>query len=343
MSFRTALIGCGSIGSRYDEKENNGAIYTHAGLVSTTEGLELVALCDVDSVRLQAAGKYWNVNAIYTEVEKMLEVERPEVICVATPDDTHTELLRMILHKATPRLVFTEKPLASTLSDAVALVSAFENAGVILLVDHVRRYDANHRTIRLALSKGELGPVQGINGCYVRGLLHNGCQMINTLRFLFGPVEGVQALGVDGRGSLPGDPSLSFALQMVSGPLAVCRGMDQEGMAWSIFEIDIFGLGGRLRLIEGGFKTEYFSVQSSSLFPNFSLLVPTKSNWQKFTYGSALRRAGKQMVRVLAQGNDNVDNLATTTLEDLAVVEAVRRSAQEGNRFIAINPSEYKR
>ena len=51
-------------------------------------GAGLVALCDLDQPRAQAAAAEFGVPKTYSSVATMLEVERPDFIDIITPPDT---------------------------------------------------------------------------------------------------------------------------------------------------------------------------------------------------------------------------------------------------------------
>lgn len=334
--FKAGLIGCGNIGARYDEKNTGGNIYTHAGMYRKTEGLELIAACDPDEVRLQEFGRCWGIDRLYKDVTQMLRKEQFDLVSIAAPDTTHEAIIRTILKTAQPRLILTEKPLADSLAAAEQLVEQCTERNIILLVDFVRRWDQNHQEIKEWISAGELGDIQGVNGSYVRGFRHNGCQLVNLIHFFFGPVQEVQALGSTDKGSIENDASLSLFMNTRNGVPIQVIGLDQKGYSFSIFEMDIFGTKGRIRLLDGGQSIEFSEVQPSSLFPNFSKLSPA-DKWGKSTYGSALMRAGIEIYELLAGARETGRNMAGGMLQDLKVMEAVMKSARSGNIVVQVS------
>ena len=334
--FKAGLIGCGNIGARYDEKDTQGSIYTHAGMYRKTEGLELAAACDPDLDRLHEFGRYWGVERLYTDISRMMAEEELDLVSIATPDHTHEGIILTILETARPRLIITEKPLAERLSAAEKLVEKCKEQNIVLIVDFVRRWDKNHQEIKEYISAGKLGDIQGVCGCYVRGFRHNGCQLVNLIHYFFGPVQEVQALGSTDKGPIENDPSLSVFMTTRNGVPIQVIGLDQKGYSFSIFEMDIFGTKGRIRLLDGGQSIEFSEVQPSSLFPNFSKLA-LANRWGKSTYGSALVRAGIEIHELLAGGRETGRNMAGGMLQDLKVMEAVMQSARSGNIVVQVS------
>lgn len=335
--LRAGLAGCGAIGSGYDEGRAGRQVYTHAGMYSRLPMFELAAMADPDPERLARAGGCWGTRGLYPGVERMLREEELDVLSVATPDRTHPEVLECVLAAARrPKVVFMEKPIAGTSAEAAGLARRCAKAGVTLVVDNIRRWDANTRGVREYLLSGKLGRVETVVAHYVRGVRHNGCQAVNLLRFLLGEVGRVQALPPFDGGSLPGDPSLNVRLEFSSGAQGMLLGHDRRGYAYSIFELDVFGSGGRVSMRDAARRIRLHHVSRDAEFTNFSSLVPQANPWPRSTYGQAMLHAGRELGR-LALGLATVSaNPASEAVRDMAVLEAACRSAADGGRIATV-------
>jgi myo-inositol 2-dehydrogenase / D-chiro-inositol 1-dehydrogenase len=78
-----------------------------------------------------------------------------DVVDVCTPTDTHRETVEAAA--AGGRDVICEKPIARSLSDALALTDACARAGVRLLVAHVVRYFPEYAAAQAAVAAGRIG------------------------------------------------------------------------------------------------------------------------------------------------------------------------------------------
>src|SRR6186997_693479 len=76
--FRIALAGCGRISKNHFEA------------IDQIDGLELVAVSDVDPERARHAGEQWNVPH-FTSFERMLKDSKADVVTIATPSGLHAE------------------------------------------------------------------------------------------------------------------------------------------------------------------------------------------------------------------------------------------------------------
>ena len=75
---------------------------------------ELVAICDVDRNRAEAAAKEFGVPKVFTEVDELLR-EDLDGVSVVTPDPFHTEIVLKAADRGMHILV--EKPLATTVEE----------------------------------------------------------------------------------------------------------------------------------------------------------------------------------------------------------------------------------
>ena len=327
--LRAGLIGCGNIGALYDEGGTSANVYTHAGMYRQVAGLELVCASDVDEKRLQEFGNYWQVKRLYTDHEQMLTSESLDIVSIATPDSSHQEIIKDVLRLSPPRLIFSEKPLANSSAAAEEIQCLCLEKDVTLVVDYVRRWDENHQLLKEFVGTGGLGEMQNVVGYYVRGLKHNGCQLINLIQFLFGPITHVQALGAADCGSIPGDPSLDVRFGLQDGNAGYMMGLDKKGYSFSIYEMEIFGTKGRIRLLNGGQSISFFPIEGDPHFPNFKKISEnSKPFWQQSTYGSALIHAGNELAAYLNGTRSSLENTADCAIADLRVIEAILSSGQ---------------
>jgi predicted dehydrogenase len=141
-----------------------GAGYWGPNLVRTalaTPALELRWLCDLDEKRAQAVlGRYTTVKPT-ASYERVLADPTVAAVAIATPAATHFDLVRAALEAG--KHVLVEKPLTSSVSDAVKLAELAERSGLALMCDHTYCYTPAVRRIREFIHAGEIGEVQFID------------------------------------------------------------------------------------------------------------------------------------------------------------------------------------
>lgn len=81
-----------------------------------------------------------------------------DAVYVATPNDTHRSLVEACAAAGLP--ILCEKPMATTLDDAQAMVGACERAGVAYATAHNQRWHPAHTRLRELVADGTIGAVR---------------------------------------------------------------------------------------------------------------------------------------------------------------------------------------
>jgi predicted dehydrogenase len=123
---------------------------------------ELTWLCDLDEdIRRQSAAKYPGVS-VTGDVDAMLADDALDAVVVATPPDTHADLVRRAL--AAGKHVFVEKPLALRAADAQGLASLARANGLALMVGHVLLFHPAVMKMKELIETEQLGDVLYLYG-----------------------------------------------------------------------------------------------------------------------------------------------------------------------------------
>ena len=123
--IRAAVIGVGHLGRH------------HARILSTLEGVELVAVIDTNSERAAAASATTGATAL-TDFRDVLD-GKVDAVSIAVPTELHRDIALPFLEHGIAALV--EKPIARSLSEADELVSAARRSGAVLAVGQTERYN----------------------------------------------------------------------------------------------------------------------------------------------------------------------------------------------------------
>ena len=268
---RAGIVGCGRIGCAFDDDQEQRRVRTHAGAYVSTPGVDLVALADLDKTKLDRYGEKFGVLARYQDYREILAQERLDILSVCTWNDTHREIAERAV-EAGVKAIFCEKPIAESLAAADAMIRRCAEAGVILMVDHQRRFDRFHQQVASYLQEGRLGRVQQVTCYYTAGIANTGSHLLDLLRFFFGEVEWVQ--GVFSHNPSPNlhDPNVDGWLQFKSGLLAAVQACDVRN--YTIFEINALGTLGRLRVMSHGHEAQFEEVRESTRFAGYHELHP---------------------------------------------------------------------
>lgn len=137
---------------------------THIPALLARDDAELVALCDSDNARLNAAAITYDIKATYTKLDTMLQNEELEGVVVASSNASHYQLVKACLeHKLH---VMVEKPMTLRAMEARELLELAKEQKRELIVGYPYNFTSIAKRIHNVLSSGELGGIQYINGTF---------------------------------------------------------------------------------------------------------------------------------------------------------------------------------
>ncbi|HEX2947270.1 MAG TPA: Gfo/Idh/MocA family oxidoreductase [Clostridia bacterium] len=143
------------------------ACYHFKYILPKVEGIFPAAAYDIDPERIKFAESLGLKP--YSDLDSFLEDESLDVVLVATPNNTHKDLVIAALeHK---KHVICEKPVALNCAELQAMTACAEKNGKVFSVHQNRRWDKDFCTVKKAIGDGLLGTpyfietrVQGANG-----------------------------------------------------------------------------------------------------------------------------------------------------------------------------------
>ena len=137
------VVGCGAVGSTYDEHRRGRLPLSHAGAYGAHERTRLVGGVDGDAEARRRFETHWDLPA-YSTLAEALDDLRPAIVSVCTPAEARPAIIAQAV-EAGVRAIWAEKPLAPSAAAAAQPVALCERAGVPLQVNFLRRFDELHR------------------------------------------------------------------------------------------------------------------------------------------------------------------------------------------------------
>jgi predicted dehydrogenase len=210
----------------------------HAPLIAATDGLNVSKIVTSNATRArQAAAEHPEAEVVPT-VEDLWAATPPELVVVATVNETHVPIASAVIEHGVP--VVVEKPAAVTAAAAEALVEQADRAGVMLTVFQNRRWDTDQLTLRRLIEEEALGEVTRCESRFERWrpsldqtklrevlapeegggvLLDLGVHLVDQAIALFGSVAEVYA-EIDSRRGAPAEDDVFVALRHASGTIS---------------------------------------------------------------------------------------------------------------------------
>jgi predicted dehydrogenase len=212
--LRVGVLGCGPI-----------AQAAHFESCTKARNATLHAICDVaDDLRARMAATHAPAHS-YADYDAMLADPGLEAVIIATSDAFHVEAARRALLAG--KHVLCEKPLATSVEDAMSLAEPLAASGCHLQVGHMKRFDAGLQAARAYVDDG-MGELAALKAWYCDSthrypmtdavqplivtsaaarrpadnpkadldryyMLAHGSHLVDTARYLAGPITAVQA------------------------------------------------------------------------------------------------------------------------------------------------------
>ena len=320
--IRVLIIGCGNIAGGFDATREAGAPpLTHAGAYARHGGFSIVGCVDPDAARREAFMRRWAVPQGYASMDEARAAGmRADVVSVCSPTASHYDDVIAALGLS-PRLIFCEKPVATSAAATAALAERCAAAGVPLAVNHTRRWDPEVTRLAAELRSGAWGAVRSAIGVYTKGVLNNGSHMIDLLHLLLGRLELRYASG-EMHDALADDPSVAALLSAADG--ATVQLACGNAGDYALFELRLVTEKGVIAMEDGGMRWHTRLAQASPMFAGYRTLADSER--RAGGLAQAMLRAAGEIHEFLARGGA-LSSTVANALEAQKVCEAIRRLA----------------
>lgn len=220
--LRTGILGCGPI-----------AQAAHFESCVKGRNTELTAICDLAPDLLERMAATHQPRRAYSDYSALLADPEVDAIIIATSDAFHVPAALQALRAG--KHVLCEKPLGLTVEEVEELRAAAQSTGLVLQVGHMKRFDAGLQAAH-AFIRDEMGPMLALKAWYCDSthryamtdavqpaivtsrharrpegdpkadrpryyLLTHGSHLVDTARYLGGPLVSVHARRLDRYGA----------------------------------------------------------------------------------------------------------------------------------------------
>ncbi len=338
---RIAVAGAGLIGQ------------AHIRVLLASPTCELAAVVDPSPAAATVAAQAGV--PLFGNLDKLLAQDRPDAVLLATPNALHVPQALQCIAAGLPVLV--EKPIATTVAEGQALVTAAERAGAKVLVGHHRAHSPIMAKAQEVVASGQLGRLVSVMGSAtffkpdryfedgpwrreIGGgpILLNMIHEVHNLRMLCGEIAVVQAIASSATRKFVVEDTVTVNLRFANGALgsfmlsdtAACarswEQTSQENKAYASYDDEdcyvIAGTHGSLSVPTMRLKT-YPRTEDRSWWKPFDvstvdLVRDDPLKHQIEHFGAVVR--GEAAPRVTARDG----------LQNLKVTEAIAEAARTG-------------
>jgi predicted dehydrogenase len=269
---KCAIVGLGRIGSLLEEDLLREKPCTHAGAIAENPECVLVGGCDKNKERRQRFSKCWNCRSVFGDIDCMLRETNPDILHIATPPESHLELVKKALSHNV-KVVICEKPLTRSVRGATEIARIHRTGKMKILTNHERRYSEDYKQARRIIDEERYGQLLSVssklhveNETTLRNIMwHDGTHLVDAIHFLTSSCMRKSHV----QGNLDkGGGSVFITGKAKDIPVVMEIGADRNHL---VFEIDLGFTSGRLRIGNGLY--EEFTSGASPYYENMNSLL----------------------------------------------------------------------
>ena len=331
---RTAIgmVGCGFYAQNH----------LHAWNDLKAEGSVLSAVCDRDPAKAEAAGRTFGVPH-FTDMGRMLDAVKIDLLDIATRMDTHQELAGLAAERGVAAIV--QKPFAPTYEACVAIVEKARAHGAWLAVHENFRFATAMRTVKKVLDMGTIGTPTWARLSWRTGfdvykgqpyladeermvIQDVGIHVLDLARYFLGEVDHLTCETQKRNPRIRAEDTATMMLRHVSGAVSVVEATYAAKRAADPFPetlLEIEGEGGSLIVTKG----EKMTVTTNNLTFEEQiggpLLAWTSRPWH--VSQEAVLHTNRHMLERFREGRP-ADTSGEDNLRTYALVEAAYEAAR---------------
>jgi predicted dehydrogenase len=329
--YKAGIIGLGNIGSLFDKDSKRVGIWTHATAYKKTEGVLLASGSDPNEDARNFFRDFHKVQNIYSDHKEMLQKEALDILSICVPTTLHTTILEDVLELCPGiKAIFCEKPIANNLKEARKILELCKEKNVVLSVNHIRRWDDNYLCVLDWLQTEKLGKLLRVSGVYSAQIFNIGTHLLDTMNmFVQEPFKW--ALGHFIKESDENDPTLCGLLGYENDIVGSIIGLGMPSDL--VFEIELFGTEGRIKILENGAKREAFLFKESRRYEHYREYV--KQDWNEVSLGERFLLSVSEIVAFL-DGKGKISCTGEDAYSALEAAVALCQSANNSSKKIAL-------
>ena len=240
--LRIAIVGAGGWG------------YQHLRVFTAREDVEVVGVFGRTREKTETRAAKFGVRP-YTDLQLMLDTEKPDLVSVSLPNQSHFQTTLAVIKAGYPLLV--EKPLVFDLTEADTLLAEAAKRNLFFAINFNHRYAKPVRLAKEAIEVGKVGDIVfaswrfgGAGGADhpFGNLIETQCHGFDMLEHLCGPIASVAAQMTDK--TRPGSfTTMAIALKFLNGAVGTLLGSyDASYGQPGTHMVEVNGTRGRVRI-----------------------------------------------------------------------------------------------
>ena len=326
--YTAAVIGLGIMGNVADGLGGrHPSMYKpccHADAYEFHPRTELVAGSSRSDKNRSLFQKKRGDKPVYDDYREMLEEEKPDIVSIATPATSHAEIT-IEAAKLGVKGIYCEKAMAVSLLECEQMIQACKNAGATLMINHQRRWDNRYIELKRFIENGNIGALQSMQiSLGGSRMCRSGTHMFDLALMLTGEsIKFGQGWLSDPDNFDPGGVGLFETVGGIRIFVDISAGMSHG------FQIDLIGQEGMIKILDGGFQFEYWSIDQSTEFQ----LMSKKHMPLNYSIQSPFLNAIDDLLNCIETG-EKPDSSGENGKSAFEMITAIHQSHHSGRQIV---------
>lgn len=332
---KLGIIGCGFFAQNH----------LHSWQQLGGQGVEIVAVCDADAQKAQAAAAAFGVSHWYDDAAKMLAEETLDLVDIITQVRSHKPLVEMVVGANIATIV--QKPFGNDLRECQEMVDLAERKNTFLAVHENFRFQRPNRLISEIIKRGDIGVPNWARISFRTGydiyagqpylmeeerfvVTDLGAHVLDMARFFMGEVEHLSAELQKRNPKVRGEDTATMMLRHTSGGVSVVECTYESRRLPDVFPatiLEIEGSEGAVRL-KGNLEIELTANgELTTIDADAPVLAWAERPWH--VVQESVFRACEHIHKAFREGRP-AEVAGTDNIRTYALCEAAYASAAAG-------------
>ncbi|MDE0482197.1 MAG: Gfo/Idh/MocA family oxidoreductase [Candidatus Poribacteria bacterium] len=173
--YKSAILGCG------------GRAKGHAGAYRFVKGGKLAAICDMNEERLNDFGDRFDISSRYSDLDEMLEKEKPDLLHIVTAPllrGTNERIRYPLMKKASDHgvpAVIVEKPIAVESEDWKQIAGLVEETETKFVVNTQLNFHPKNIELKRDVAEGRIGELRFIDASARNTIVNQGPHVLQLV------------------------------------------------------------------------------------------------------------------------------------------------------------------
>lgn len=306
--LNVALIGLGNIGLLFDSEKNiPDTALSHVKAIYQHKKFTLKYIVDTEDTNITLVQNFFP-NVIYnSDYKTITQNDDIDLLVIATPTNTHFQILNDFKHNKSINFFFIEKPLFNDSSHYESINNALADK---IIINYQRRFNPEVQKLKEDIKNKKYFNLQKVIINYCKGLKNNGSHMIDLINFLFDNPEILSSQILDMTiGFSEKDFSYDIFIKIkYENEVIPIHFLALNYQSYNIIEMQLYFDNQFIKYVHAHNQIKYYDIDTHALYPTYNILSD-KPKIQKLN-NKPMLDSYNVLFGIIKQGTENISSFA---------------------------------